>query len=322
MLSRIRGREESADAERRFASTKWRGAMIAAVFATQALGQFLATVVALIVTECFRNATDTPGNQCQGDRCDQTASGRDAVDRMWRIIIGFGAIPAVIALYCRLTIPETPRYTFDVNRDVEQGFADYKAWVKDTIGPTRGQGHVDADREDVRTQLNNEPDRGLSQSDVPPSSWKDFKSHFGQWQNFCVLLGTAGSWFFLDAAYYALALNNTIFLQKLGYGSFGDNGSYSIYTVLQNGAIGNLILVCAGAIPGSVFSFLLVDVIGRKPIQIGGFAMLTVLLLILGSCFEYMTDASRVAIFVLCLFFFNFGKSTQWLSTLSQTDSR
>ena len=37
-----------------------------------------------------------------------------AVNKMWRVIIGFGAVPDCIALYFRLTIPETPRYTFDV----------------------------------------------------------------------------------------------------------------------------------------------------------------------------------------------------------------
>lgn len=33
---------------------------------------------------------------------------REAVDKMWRTVIGFGAVPACIALYYRLTIPETP----------------------------------------------------------------------------------------------------------------------------------------------------------------------------------------------------------------------
>ncbi|KAF7503242.1 hypothetical protein GJ744_004070 [Endocarpon pusillum] len=140
-----------------FATTKWRGAMIASVFATQTLGQFLATVVALIVTESFKHATNAPGHECQGDVCAQTDSGRAAVDRMWRIILGFGAVPAVIALYCRLTIPETPRYTFDVNRDIEQGFAHYRAFIENTIGPRNGRRQVDADREGVRAQLTTNP---------------------------------------------------------------------------------------------------------------------------------------------------------------------
>jgi hypothetical protein len=48
---------------------------------------------------------------------------------MWRVLIGFGAVPACIALYYRLTIPETPRYTFDVARDVEKVNDDVEAYM-------------------------------------------------------------------------------------------------------------------------------------------------------------------------------------------------
>jgi len=293
-----------------FALTKWRGTMVAAVFSTQALGQFLASLVAYVVVEAFKSQTDNSGNQCQGDSCTRTEAGKLAVDRMWRIIIGFGAIPAVIALYCRLTIPETPRYTFDVTRDVEQGFADYRGFCMNEIGPMNGRGKVDPTREDIRARLTG-PGQTLGGIDavaVPQSSWQDFKRYFGRWKNFRTLLGTCGSWFFLDVAYYALALNNTIFLQKMGFGSYLDSDINTIYTILRNGAVGNLVLVVAGAIPGSILAILLIDKIGRKAIQIGGFTMVTIFLFILGSAFESMNDASRVAVFVLTLFFINFGE--------------
>jgi PHS family inorganic phosphate transporter-like MFS transporter len=94
----------------------------------------------------------------------------------------------------------------------------------------------------------------------------------------------------------------------VGFGSVEGNEKYSVYTYLQNGAIGNLVLVCAGAIPGSLLSMLLVDRWGRKPILMFGFAMTTLLLLILGSAFGQMGDGSRMALLTLCLFFFNFGE--------------
>jgi PHS family inorganic phosphate transporter-like MFS transporter len=34
------------------------------------------------------------------------------------VLMGFGAVPACIAIYYRLTNPETPIYTFDGARDV------------------------------------------------------------------------------------------------------------------------------------------------------------------------------------------------------------
>ncbi len=44
-------------------------------------------------------------------------------------VIGFGAVPACCALYFRLTIPETPRFQFDVKRDVEQAAADAAYYI-------------------------------------------------------------------------------------------------------------------------------------------------------------------------------------------------
>ncbi len=94
----------------------------------------------------------------------------------------------------------------------------------------------------------------------------------------------------------------------MGFGSLNNNEPTRLFSILRNGAVGNLVLVVAGAIPGSICAILLVDRIGRKSIQIGGFTMITLLLLILGSSFESMSDTSRVALFVLILFFINFGK--------------
>lgn len=194
-----------------------------------------------------------------------------------------------------------------MTRDVEQGFADYKAFCMNTIGPMKGQGQVSADRETVRTQLNDQNLGGLDAKAIPQSSWSDFKRYFGKRRNLLTLIGTAGSWFFLDVAYYALLLNNTIFLKQMGFGGVSHETTHTIYTILRTGAVGNLVLVVAGAIPGSILSILLVDKIGRKPIQIFGFAMMTILLLILGSAFNSMNDSSRVALYVLILIFVNFG---------------
>jgi hypothetical protein len=181
-----------------------------------------------------------------------------------------------------------------------------------TIGPMNSRGQVSADREDIRSRLNDQSLGGLDAKAVPQSSWKDFKNYFGKRRNFLALLGTAGSWFFLDVAYYALLLNNVLVLQKLGFGAVSHETEHSIYTLLRNGAVGNLVLVVAGAIPGSILAIILVDKIGRKPIQIAGFFMMTLLLLILGSAFNSISDSSRVALFVLVLFFVNFGKCRAW----------
>lgn len=107
--------------------------------------------------------------------------------QMWRILIGFGAVPGCIALYYRLTIPETPRYTFDVARDVEKAKDDAEAYLQG-----KSSGNTD---EIARVQGKI---AGQNQMTVPKASFKDFISYYSQWKNGKILLGTAGSWFLLD----------------------------------------------------------------------------------------------------------------------------
>jgi PHS family inorganic phosphate transporter-like MFS transporter len=147
--------------------------MMGAVFAMQGLGQLCAAFVMLFVTLGFKNSlihSTKPAN-CTGD-CAL------AVDKMWRILIGFGAVPGVIALYYRLTIPETPRYTFDVARDVERAQEDVQAYIN---GKREGS-------PDEITRITAQKQAAQSMT-VPKASWKDFVRHYSQWKNGKLLLG-------------------------------------------------------------------------------------------------------------------------------------
>ncbi|KAK7956094.1 acid phosphatase pho5 [Apiospora aurea] len=257
-----------------FATTKWRGAMMGAVFAMQGLGQLCCAIVMLCVTAGFKQSlSPSPDTKhCSGD-CAV------AVDKMWRVVIGFGAVPATIALYYRLTIPETPRYTFDVGRDVEKATDDVEAYMSG-----KSEGKPD---EVSRIQAR---DAAQTQMQIPKASWSDFIRHFSIQKNGLLLLGTAGSWFMLDVAYYGLSLNNAAILKIIGYST----KNLRTYEVLWNTAIGNLIIVLAGAVPGYWVTVATVDTLGRKTIQMGGFIILTIL-------------TGSLAIYVLAQFFFNFG---------------
>lgn len=161
-----------------FAPTRWRGAMVAAVFSMQGMGQLISALVAFITTIVFKNSYIGIIDETH---CD--ASCRIAADRSWRIIVGVGAIPACLAMYYRITIPETPRYTFDVQMDVEQADADIKAYMA-----SKSKGEVDPDK-----RLN----RHRVPLDVPKASWADVFAYFKEWKNLKVLIGTSMSWFFL-----------------------------------------------------------------------------------------------------------------------------
>ncbi len=271
-----------------FATTKWRGAMMGAVFSMQGFGQLAAAMLTLIVTAGFRGSLESAATH-------ETCTGVCllAVDKMWRIIIGFGAVPGCIALYYRLTIPETPRYTFDVERDVEQADEDTAAYLHG-----KPSGHPD---EMMRLQSMNAPQK----IEIPKASWKDFCGHYGQWKYGKILLGTAGSWFLLDVAYYGLSLNNSIILTAIGY-----TGGATVYETYYKTAVGNLILVCAGALPGYWASVALLDIWGRKPIQIMGFSMLTALFIVIGCAYNKLPTGGLLTLYVLAQFFFNFGPNT------------
>lgn len=271
----------------RFATTKWRGAMMGSVFAMQGVGQFCAAMIALIVTSGFKESLETASSagNC-GGVCGL------AVDKMWRVIIGFGAVPGCIALYFRLTIPETPRYTFDVARDVDKADVDVKTYMSGRLG----EGKPD---EIVRAAAQQD---AVDKLELPKASWGDFYRHYSQWKHGKVLLGTAGSWFFLDVAFYGLGLNNSIILQAIGY-SKGAN----MYKVFYNTAVGNLIIVCAGAIPGYWLTVATVDTVGRKPIQLIGFILLTIIFVIIGFAYHKLHEGGLLALYILAQLFFNWG---------------
>ncbi|KLU93038.1 hypothetical protein MAPG_11979 [Magnaporthiopsis poae ATCC 64411] len=272
-----------------FAPTRWRGAMVAAVFSMQGIGQLTAAIVALIVVVAFKgsfvNVTDLArcGADCQ-----------IAADRSWRLIVGVGAVPACFALYYRITIPETPRYTFDVAQDIEKADADIKAYMA-----SKSNGDVDSVEQARAKQL-------MAPSfAIPSASWPDVWSYFSQWKNAKVLIGTTMSWFFLDLAFYGLGLNNSIVLHSIGY-----SRGPTLYDMLYNNAVGLIILACAGSLPGYWTSVLTIDTLGRKPIQIMGFVVLTILFCVLGFSHKNLNEASTLGLYVVAQFFFNFGPNT------------
>lgn len=102
-----------------------------------------------------------------------------------------------------------------------------------------------------------------------------------------------------------LGLNQGIILNAIGYGT-----GHTIYETLINNALGSLILVCAGAFPGYWLSVFFIDTLGRKSIQIIGFAVLTVLFCIIGFAYSILSSGALLALYILAQLFFNFGPNT------------
>ena len=254
-----------------FANKKRRGAMIGSVFAMQGFGILAAAIMSTILLAAYKpNIKDDVRY----------------VDYVWRLLVGLGAVPALVALYFRLTIPETPRYTLDIERNVNQATED----IAVVLG--RKERATTIEEEDV------------VRVEAPTQSWQDFKAYFGKWENGKILLGTSLSWFLLDIAFYGIGLNNSVILSNIGYAKDPDP-----FKTLWNLSIGNILIAVLGTVPGYWFTVALVDVWGRKPIQLMGFGVLTVLFLILGVAYKQILKTSTalfIVIFTLCQVSFNY----------------
>jgi PHS family inorganic phosphate transporter-like MFS transporter len=89
--------------------------------------------------------------------------------------------------------------------------------------------------------------------------------------------------------------------------TMGFNKGENLYIYLRNMAKGQIVLICAGALPGYWLTVFTVDAIGRKPIQIAGFGILTIIFCVLGFAFKALNERHLLVLYVLAQFFFNFG---------------
>ncbi|KAJ3059128.1 hypothetical protein HDU99_006487, partial [Rhizoclosmatium hyalinum] len=275
-----------------FANVRYRGMMLAAVFAMQGVGILIGSAVYVVTLTAFKHTIQNDYN---------------ALDLVWRIAIGFGIVPALIVIYFRFTMPETPRYTADVVGDAETAARDVELALqgKAVIG-------------------NN---NALKKDKVNKAS--DFKTYFSQWKNMKILIGTAYTWFALDVAWYGLALNQSTVLnlinfngpQKVSINVTDKNGVTTLQKVMPpvdiqdifyQTAVGNIIIACAGTVPGYWFTVFLIEKLGRKPIQYTGFAVITICLIILAATWDTIShnQTAFMAVFTIAQFFFQFGPNT------------
>ncbi|KAG0243862.1 Inorganic phosphate transporter pho84 [Actinomortierella wolfii] len=265
-----------------FATTNRRGAMMAAVFAMQGFGYLTTGLVAIILLASFKSHIIAEG------------ANPVSLDYVWRIIIGFGCVPALVAVYFRLTIPETPRYVLDVENNLRRAERDVDHVLNDT---KRNNLHADDDFEVIRNEA------------VVKGTWADFRNYFGKWMNLKILLGTAISWFALDVAFYGIGLNNSFILSSINFSSVQGNA----YATMWNSAVGQIIIVLLGAVPGYWVTVFTIERLGRVKIQIIGFVMSCILFCILGFAYNQIKDTSValfITLFAITQFFQNFGPNS------------
>lgn len=262
-----------------FATTNRRGAMMAAVFAMQGFGYLTTGIVAIILLSAFKSSIQ-----------DNVQN----LDYVWRILIGFGCIPALVAVYFRLTIPETPRYVLDIENNVNKAERDVATVFKEN------RNHLQSEDDSLPVVHN---------PSIAKGSFSDFCSYFSKWDNFKVLFGTSMAWFALDVAFYGIGLNNSFILSSINFSSVkGDN-----WSTCWNAAVGQIIIVLLGAVPGYWATVFTIERLGRIKIQILGFVMSCILFCALGFAYNEIKNASIalfVFLFAITQFFQNFGPNS------------
>jgi PHS family inorganic phosphate transporter-like MFS transporter len=94
-----------------WSSTEHRGTMLVAVFLMQPLSQLTAQGIGLGALR----GISASHNLSRDEKSHETAA--PVIDSVWRLVIGVGAAPALLAIIGRMTIPETPRFLLEIERD-------------------------------------------------------------------------------------------------------------------------------------------------------------------------------------------------------------
>ncbi len=111
------------------------------------------------------------------------------------------------------------------------------------------------------------------------------------------LLGTAGAWFVFDYAYYGNTIGMPMIIK-----SVAPHGG------MMASVAWNVLIFGIFAVPGYVAAFMFCDRLGRKTIQMLGFALMGLMFLILGAVPSLSQNAvGFITIFGLSYFFAEFG---------------
>ena len=237
-----------------YANRRDRGKLITMVFSMQGLGLILGPLVAIVLL---------------GSGVSQ--------DLSWRLMLAFGAIPALATFYLRRKVAETPRFALMMNGDLD-GAAHTTAQVTNT--------------QSVRKHLRVVSPQRVKRQPHKSSFALLFTRRYLGW-----IIGTAGAWFLLDIAYYGTTTSNTLILNALN--PHANQVAHMVEVLL---------IFLVAALPGYVVAALTIDKLGRKAIQCIGFAMMGITygLLTLVPGLTQVTGAF-LTVYALGYFFTEFG---------------
>ncbi|KAG0525129.1 hypothetical protein BDA96_06G028900 [Sorghum bicolor] len=267
-----------------YANKRTRGAFIAAVFAMQGFGNLTGGIVAIVVSAAFKSRFDAPAY-----KDDPAASTVPQADYAWRIVLMFGAIPALLTYYWRMKMPETARYTALVAKNAKQATSDMARVLNVDELAVEQQKPKPAEEEEeeaLERRRRREEEYGL------------FSRQFAR-RHGLHLVGTTN---LFQKDIYA-AVN---WLPKA-------ETMNAMEEMLRISRAQTLVALC-GTIPGYWFTVFFVDVVGRFAIQLGGFFFMTAFMLGLAVPYHHWTTPGHhvgfVVMYAFTFFFANFGPNS------------
>ncbi|MCL8208569.1 MAG: MFS transporter [Actinomycetia bacterium] len=188
-------------------------------------------------------------------------------DTAWRLMLGLGALPALGVIYLRRTMPESPRYLSRVKGETERAARQLAVFTRSQVEAAAvGEGRVTA--------------------------------RLGSYA--LTLLGTAGTWFVFDYAYYGNSISTPLIMKMV-----------APHGTLMETVAWTLIIYAVAAVPGYILAFSTMDRIGHRRLQLIGFAAMGLAFLVLGLV-PGMTTALLpfLVLYGLSYFFAEFGPNT------------
>jgi PHS family inorganic phosphate transporter-like MFS transporter len=195
---------------------------------------------------------------------------------VWRVLLGLGAIPSAAVLYARRRTPESPRFQAWVQGDERKAVESLARYSDGSVTAAASGGA------DGRAKM----------------TLGEFLSNR---RLMLTLLGTAGTWFVFDYAYYGNSVSAPLIVKSvLGKGA----------TVEQSLAL-NLIVFSVAAVPGYLLACAFMDRIGHRRLQLIGFPCMGLMFLLIGVIPGVTTAALPfLLLFGASYFFAEFGPNT------------
>ncbi|XP_052211015.1 low affinity inorganic phosphate transporter 4-like [Diospyros lotus] len=265
-----------------YANKKTRGAFIAAVFAMQGVGIIFAGLVTMTLSKLFLLNYKGP---IFND--EHVLSTEPEADFMWRIVLMLGALPAILTYYWRMKMPETGRYTALIQGNAKQAALDM-GMVLDV--------EIQADQDKV-AEFRASNSYGLLSNQF-------FRKHGHH------LIGTMSTWFLLDIAFYSQNLAQKDIFPAMGLTDKDVNVSALTEAFQTSKAM--FIIALLGTFPGYWFTVYFIEKIGRFYIQLVGFFMMSVFMLIMGLKYDDLKENKFyfAVLYGLTFFFANFGPNS------------